>query len=165
MRRVAPLLCLAALAGALGCVSAPPPPAALALAPSSEADRAMQRRVFETDDEAAVQAACIAVLQQHGFLAEDHEPALGLIVAAKDAPAERGGRTRLRASLATQPAGEFGGHVALRVTLQRLAWNARGRETLRENVREPGEYAGFFDEVAQRLAAPDEPALTSEDAS
>lgn len=137
---------------ALGCVAAAPPPAALELAPSTPAERAQQSRVFETDDEAAVQAACIAVLRRHGFLAEDHEPALGLIVAAKDEQAERGAHTRLRASIATQLAGEFGGEVAVRVTFQRLAWSARGRETLREAVRSDAEYAGFFRELEQELA-------------
>lgn len=145
-----------ALALGLGCLAPPAPPGVLELARSTDAERSAQSRVFDTDDEMAVQAACVAVLQRHGFLAEAHEPALGLIVAAKDADSERGGRTRLRASIATRLAGEFGGEVAVRVTFQRLAWNARGRETLREAVREEGEYAGFFREVEAALSAPGE---------
>jgi hypothetical protein len=151
--RAFPLL-IAALA--LACVAAPaPPPAeALTLARSSDTERALQTRVLETDDEAAVQRACIAVLARHGFAAEDQDDALGVIVAAKDgvAGAER---TRLRASLATQPAGEFGGQIALRVTFQRLAWDSRDRETKREAVREANEYAGFFKEIERELALPD----------
>ena len=76
-----------------------------------------------------------------------------MIVAVKDAEAA-GHRTRLRASLATSPGGEFGLETQLRITFQRLAWNPRGRETAREAVREPAEYAGFFREVAQVLALP-----------
>ena len=151
-RLLSPLGLALAASLALGCVASPLPPAALELARSSEAERAAQSRVFETDDEAAVQAACVAVLRRHGFFAEDQEPALGLLVAAKDAETTRGERTRLRASIATQPAGEFGGQVAMRVTFQRLTWSARGRETLREAVRDEAEYAGFFREVEQELA-------------
>ena len=132
---------LAALA--LGCV-APPPPDALDLAPVSAAERAMQTRVFETEDESAVLAACIAVLTRHGFAAEAQEHALGVIVGAKDASVGRS-RTRLRASLATRPAGEFGLQTELRVTFQRLAWNARGRELSREAVHAP---AGLLNEKA-----------------
>ena len=141
---------------ALACVAAPaPPPAkALALARISDAERALQTRVLETDDEAAVQRACIAVLARHGFAAEDQDHALGVIVAIKDAT-DGAERTRLRASLATQPAGEFGGQIALRVAFQRLAWDSRDRETKREAVREASEYAGFFKEVERELALPD----------
>jgi hypothetical protein len=114
----------------------------------------MQTRVFATDDEAAVLQACVGVLRAHGFVAEDEERALGLIVAIKDAEAA-GHRTRLRASIATQPAGEFGLDVQLRVTFQRLAWNKRGRETQREAVRDPAEYEGFFKQVAEALALPE----------
>jgi hypothetical protein len=144
---------LFALAFAFGCVAPARPPAAFAVAPISAEQRAMQTRVFATDDEAAVLAACGAVLQRHGFAAEDHDSALGVIVASKDAESA-GGRSRLRISVATQLAGEFSLDVRLRVTLQRLAWNARGRETLREAVREPSEYAGFLEEVARELALP-----------
>ncbi len=140
---------------ALACTTAPaPPPEALALTLTSDAERALQTRVLETDDEAAVQRACIAVLTRHGFAAEDQDHALGVIVAIKDATAGAE-RTRLRASLATQPAGEFGGQIALRITFQRLAWNSRDRESKREAVREASEYAGFFNEVERELALPD----------
>jgi hypothetical protein len=148
------LLSLVTIAASLmlGCAVAPPPPSALALAPLPPAERAQQTRVYETEDRAALLNACIAVLRRHGFEPEDQDAELGVIVAAKDASDGRE-RTRLRASLAAAPAGEFGLETALRLTLQRLAWNARGRETKREAVREPGEYAGFFDEVARELGA------------
>jgi hypothetical protein len=142
----------AALALASACAIAPsPPPEAFAFAPISQAEREMQTRVFATDDGAAVLAACIAVLQRHGFVPEDQDHALGVIVAVKDGE-DAGGRTRLRASLVTQPAGEFSLETGLRVTFQRLAWNERGRETKREAVRAPAEYAGFFEEVSAALA-------------
>jgi hypothetical protein len=144
----------AALTLASACVGAPPPPEAFALAPISQAEREMQTRVFATEDEAAVLAACITVLQRHGFAAEDQDHALGVIVAVKDGE-NAAGRTRVRASLATQRAGEFGLETGLRVTLQRLAWNPRGRETQRAAIREPGEYAGFFEEVSGVLALPE----------
>jgi len=141
-----------ALAGALGCASpARAPEAALALAPVPLAEREMQTRVFATDDGAAVLAACIAVLQRHGFVPEDQDHALGVIVAVKHGE-EAGSRTRLRASLVTQPAGEFSLATGLRVTFQRLAWDERGREIQREAVRAPAEYAGFFEEVSAALA-------------
>jgi len=144
----------AALTIASACVSAAPPPEAFTLAPISQAEREMQTRVFATEDEAAVLAACSAVLRSHGFAPEDQDRALGVIVAVKDRE-DAGGRTRLRASLATQRAGEFGLETGLHVTLQRLAWNHRGRETQREAVREPAEYAGFFKEVSGALGLPE----------
>jgi hypothetical protein len=149
------LMLAALLACSSACVaSAPPPPEALALAPISGEERAMQTRVYATDDEIAVLDACIAVLRAHGFAAEDQEPGLGLIVAVKDTESARH-RVRLRASLATSAAGEFGLETQLRVTFQRLAWNARGREIRREAVREPAEYEGFFAEVSRALALPE----------
>jgi len=149
------LLALCSLTAlALGCAaSAPPPPEALALAPISQDERAQQTRVYQTEDRGALLGACIAVLRRHGFAAEDQDSTLGVIVAAKDGTSGDE-RTRLRASIAAAPAGEFGMETTLRLTFQRLAWNARGRETLRERVREPAEYAGFFDEVSRELASP-----------
>jgi hypothetical protein len=147
-------LIAAAAVWAAACAAVAPPPEALALAPIPADERAMQIRVLATDDEAAVLDACIAVLRAHGFAAEDQERALGLIVAVKDAESA-GHRSRLRASIATQPAGEFGLETQLRVTFQRLAWNARGREVRREAVREPAEYEGFFAEVSRTLALPE----------
>jgi hypothetical protein len=141
---------------ALGCTALPPPPDALVLAPVPAEERALQTRVFETEDEAAVLSACIGVLTRHGFAAEAQDHALGVIVGAKDASVGRA-RTRLRASLATRPAGEFGLQTQLRVTFQRLAWNARGRELSREAVRAPAEYAGFFDAVERELHLAAEP--------
>jgi hypothetical protein len=136
-----------------GCAATAPPPEAFAISPLPQAEREMQRRTFATEDEAAVLGACVAVLRAHGFAAADEEHALGVIVAIKDAEAA-GERTRLLASIATSPAGEFGLDTQLRVSFQRLAWNRRGRETQRAAVREPAEYAGFFDEVSSALALP-----------
>jgi len=144
------LLVSIAASSALGCAVVPPPPSALTLAPISADERAQQTRVYATEDRTALLGACVAVLRRHGFAAEDQDAELGVIVAAKDATDGRE-RTRLRASLAAAPTGEFGLETSLRLTLQRLAWNARGRETKREAVREGGEYAGFFDEVAREL--------------
>ena len=141
----------------LGCVSAPPPPDALALTPSSAEERALQTRTYETDDEPAVLAACVAVLTAHGFSAEAQDHALGVIVDVKDRQAGRQ-RSRLRASLATRPAGEFGLQTQLRVTLQRLEYDARGRERNRSGVREAGEYAGLFAEIERELGLAATPA-------
>src|SRR5262245_41092316 len=107
------------------CVAAPPPPAALELVPATPADRALETRRFETDDEASVLAGCTRVLRAHGFRSAAQEPALGVIVATKEESAAP--RAELRAALATRPAGEFGGEIAVRITFQRLAWDARGR--------------------------------------
>jgi hypothetical protein len=145
---------LAALTFGSACAVPAPPPEAFVLGRTPQAEREMQTRVFATDDEGAVLAACIAVLERHGFAAEDQDRALGVIVAAKDATSDNE-RTRLRASLATQPAGEFSLDTVLRVTFQRLAWNARGRETKREAVREASEYTGFFEEVESELSLPE----------
>jgi hypothetical protein len=138
---------------ALGCATAPPPPDAFALAASTPEERALQTRLYDTDDESAVLAACVAVLTAHGFSAEAQDHALGVIVGVKDSYAGRQ-RSRLRASLATRPAGEFGLQTQLRISFQRLAYDARGRELRREAVREPGEYAGFFSEVERELGRP-----------
>ncbi len=143
------LLSLCALALA-ACVVAPPPPAALELVPATPAERALETRRFDTDDEAAVLAGCARVLRAHGFRNAAQEPALGVIVGAKEESAAP--RSELRAAIATRPAGEFGGQVEVRVTFQRLVWDARGRETERAGVREAQEYQGFFRELASELA-------------
>ena len=145
-----PPLLVSALALCACVVAPPPPPAALELVPATAAERALETRRFETDDEAAVLAGCTRVLRAHGFRSAAEEPALGVIVAAKEESAAP--RAELRAAIATRRVGEFGGEMEVRVTFQRLAWDVRGRETQRTAVREAKEYEGFFGELASELA-------------
>ena len=80
-------VCLPVIFGLLalsGCVESQIKPVHFRLTPESLAKRQLQTRIFDTDDESAVLAAGTATLQDIGFLVDDSEVQLGLIVASKE---------------------------------------------------------------------------------
>jgi hypothetical protein len=128
----------AALALASACAIAPsPPPEAFAFAPISQAEREMQTRVFATDDGAAVLAACITVLQRHGFVPEDQDHALGVIVAVKDGE-YAGDRTRLRARSSPSPrASSASKRPCASLSSASLGTSAAARPNAKRSARPP----------------------------
>jgi hypothetical protein len=147
------------------------PMEALQLSPRSLAQRQMQTRRFDTQDEKKVLAACAAVLQDLGFQLDQSETRLGLVVASKTRSAVSAGQVvgaiflaaltgsvvptdkdqKMRACLVTCPSTGNKQGIAVRVTFQRIVWNTQGQVTRREGLNDPKIYQEFFDKLSKSL--------------
>lgn len=146
------------------------PKEALQLSPESLADRQLQTRLFETNDEAMLLSASAALLQDLGFTLDESESGLGVIVASKDRDATEAGQVvmavvlallganvpidevqKLRASVVTKPVGEDGRRIAVRVTFQRIVWNNWGQISKQERLNEPEFYQEFFSKLSKAV--------------
>ena len=76
------------------------PKEALQLSPESLADRQLQTRLFETNDEAMLLSASAALLQDLGFTLDESETGLGVIVASKDRDATEAGQVVMAVAFA-----------------------------------------------------------------
>ncbi len=153
----------------IGCKSIPKD--ALTLTPESLAERQMQTRKYETQDEQRILAACAGLLQDMGFNIDESETKLGLITSSKMRSAENAGQMtaaffvailgggsmpvdkeqKMRASVVTRPTGEQKNYVAVRVTFQRIVWNTRGQVTISESIIDPAVYQEFFDKLSKSI--------------
>jgi hypothetical protein len=152
------------------------PKDALTLAPQSLEWRQMQTRQFETPDEGKIRAACAALLMDVGFIVEESETPLGVIVATKRASAVDTGQVigavaltilgamagshndvpwddeqLFRCSVVTHPAGATGQSIAVRVTFQRLVWNNQRQLSKIERIDDPAQYVEFFDKLSKSV--------------
>lgn len=147
------------------------PPDALQLHAESLQQRQRQTKRFDTADEAAMLSACAALLQDLGFVVEESESSLGVIlgtkrrsavsagqiVAAAAIAALGGGATPtdkeqlMRASVVTRPIGDPVTSVAVRVTFQRVVWNTNNDITKQELLDDPSIYAEFFEKLSQAV--------------
>lgn len=145
-------------------------PEDLRLTPETMEKRQAQTRVFDTDNDAAVLAATAAVLQDLGFLIEESEMQLGLIVGSKVRsainPVQVGAKVALgiffgvepkwnerqtmRVSLVTTPVGEKKG-TAVRVTFQRLVFTNTGTITKKQALGSEEIYQEFFAKLSKAL--------------
>jgi hypothetical protein len=153
----------------VGCQSIPKD--ALSLSPEALAERQLQTRKYETQDEAKVLAACAGLLQDLGFNLDESETPLGLITASKDRSAVNAGEQvaavlvavflgvytptdkdqRMRACVVSRPLGEQGEYVAVRVTFQRVVRNTQGQITICESLTDPKIYQEFFDKLSKSI--------------
>ena len=166
-------ICLLALCA---CVEPQVKPTHLRLTSESLAKRQLQTRIFDTEDEAEVLAAGTATLQDIGFLVDDSEVQLGLIVASKERtaiqPAEvtaqilltiliaAAGQSHdpvwdetqiMRVSLVVTPApGEQSG-TAVRITFQRIVYTNKGGVSKSEPLGTAAIYQEFFQKLSKAL--------------
>ena len=89
-RMVMPLVAAALILAACGCGGGGLPVHLLRLTPESLQNRALQTRQFEGISEAGLFSAATGVVQDLGFIIDESETSLGLIVGSKkrDAPAD-----------------------------------------------------------------------------
>lgn len=147
------------------------PKDALTLSPESLAERQMQTRKYETNDEAKILAACAGLLQDMGFNIDESETELGLITSSKMRSAVNAGQIvaavfvaalgggampvdkeqKMRACVVTRPTGEEGGYIAVRVTFQRIVWNTQGQVTKSESIIDPAIYQEFFEKLSKAI--------------
>lgn len=147
------------------------PKDALELTPESLAQRQIQTRTFDTEDEAAILSAGAAVMQDLGFNLDESETELGLVVGSKKRSAVRAGQIvssiflsllsgtyiptdkvqKMRACLVTHPAGEEKRRIAVRVTFQRIVWDSQKNVTKREGLTDPKIYQEFFSRLSKSV--------------
>jgi hypothetical protein len=152
-----------------GCASIPAD--ALKLSPESLRDRQLQTRVFDTEEEAKILAACSALLQDLGFSIDESETRLGVLTGSKDRSALNAGQVaasviiavltgvvtpvdknqKMRVSIVCRPVGEEKKRTAVRVTFQRIVWNTYGQVTTQERIGDPAIYQEFFDKLSKAL--------------
>lgn len=162
--------CMIGLVALAACVPKPIPED-LRITSESLVSRQQQTRIFETEDEARVLAASSAVLQDLGFLIDESEQQLGLLVGSKmrDAinPVEvvlmtilaimaksdpvYSERQLMRISLVTTPSMQTLTGISVRVTFQRIVYLNNGRESRLETLGTPEIYEEFFAKLSKAL--------------
>ena len=147
--------------------------AALTLSSEDLALRQANSRRFDTSDEAMMQSACAAVLQDLGFTLEETSTETGLLVASKDRDAVEaqqvaaqiflaaiiaasGGKAdpvweknqKIRISIATRLVNDS---VVVRATVQRVIWNTKNQLSRIETIADPQIYRQFFDKLSHAV--------------
>lgn len=144
------------------------PREALMFTPESLADRQLQTRVFETDNEGKLLEASAAVLQDLGFTIDESEVKCGVIVCSKDRNVtefydvglsiiaslffidyEYATRQKVLASLVTRPLEED--RIAVRITFQHLVWDTKKELIKNERVNEAKIYQEFFSKLSKSV--------------
>ncbi len=161
------LICISLLVGCQPTI----PKDALTLSTESLAERQLETRKYETNDEAKILAACAALLQDMGFNLDESETKLGLITSSKMRSAVSGGEVfaailvaalgggsmpidkqqKMRACVVTRHCGENGNNIAVRVTFQRVVWNTQGQVTKSESLTDPSIYKEFFSKLSKSI--------------
>ena len=159
------------------CVQMQVKPEHLRLTPESLAKRQLQTRVYDTGNESEVLAASSAVLQDIGFIVDESEVQLGLIVASKERSAIQPGevtakvilailltalsgqaadpvyneRQFMRISLVVTPITAEKKSTAVRITFQRIVYTNKGTISIREALGTPEMYQEFFSKLSKAL--------------
>ena len=140
-------------------------------------NRQLQMKQYDTQDETQIISACAGVLQDLGFTLDDSESELGLVVASKDRDATDAGQValatmsvilsvlggstsnafetidktqKIRASIVSRPSLDSSKTV-VRVTFQRIIWNARGDVSRMETLKDQELYKGFFERLSKSI--------------
>ena len=142
-----------------GCVQPTQPAEFFQLTPESSANRAMQTRFFDTENDQELLSASAAALQDLGFQVEESVREVGLLRAAKERSAREYGQYRNRffiwllslghvvipidlhqkiaASLVTRPLNEAHSRQEVRIVFYRAVWKGDGQAD--RNYIPPGE--------------------------
>jgi hypothetical protein len=167
------VLCLIGLGG---CTTTTVQPDDLRLTPQTTAKRQLQMRIFDSDDEVEVLVAIAAVLQDIGFLIDESEMQLGLIVGSKERSAIQPAavaasvtlavaltlltgeavdpvydkRQTMRVSVVTTPVEGKNG-TAVRVSFQRLVFTNTGVISKKQVLGSDKIYQEFFSKLSKSL--------------
>ena len=143
----------------------------LTLSPESLEHRQLQTRKFEGISEKDMLIACAGVLQDLGFVLDETESDLGLIVASKkrdatDAkqvamviflallgiPMEMDQEQSIRVSLVSRPVSiDSDDSYFVRITFQRIVWTDQKTISKREPILEPIIYQEFYEKLSKSI--------------
>ncbi len=139
--------------------------------------RQLQMRQYDTKDEEKIILAVAGVLQDLGFTLDKSESELGLVAASRDADATDKGQVaravvsdilvgimggssnasatvdavqHVKASVIVKPSLE-GNRTLVRVTFQRIVWNASNQINRVESINDPEIYQKFFDSLSKAI--------------
>lgn len=138
--------------------------------------RELQMRQYDTKDEEKIILAVAGVLQDLGFIINEGESNLGLIVASKKADATDTGQIagpvvlgllfgifayasavedmdtvqEVRASVVVKPSLD-GNRTVVRVTFQRIVWNAKNQIKKVESIGDSEIYEKFYDSLSKAI--------------
>lgn len=141
------------------------------LSESSLKERQLQSRIYEADDEVALLAAGVAVLQDMGYVIDETEKGVGLITASKSVAATNAGQItaavipdllgggvipidkvqKIRVSFVTLPSKKFENNYIARITFQRIIWNNEGKILRVEPIKNQEIYEGFFEKLSKSI--------------
>lgn len=147
------------------------PAGAMRVPRESLAERQLETRRFDNIDEKVLLAASAGLLQDLGFMIDESESELGLIVASKERRAEVSPammmarllglladvdipldkKQRIRASLVTIPVTSQERSFLVRVTFQRIVWDTENQISRRERLNEPELYQLFFEQLSKSV--------------
>ena len=144
------------------------PREALIFTPDSLADRQLQTRVFETNNENKLLEASAALLQDLGFTIDESEVKCGVIVCSKVRNVtefydvglsivaslffidyEYAARQKVMASLVTRPLAKY--RIAVRISFQHLVWDTKKDLIKNERINEPEIYQEFFSKLSKSV--------------
>jgi len=108
-----------------------------------EQRRALDSRRYDTKDQTLMLSAIVGVLQDLGFIIEETQPALGIVVASRIAAG------RVRAQVSMLPAGARG--VTVRATFQRMIPRPGAMLPTGETINDADVYRRFFDRLSQSV--------------
>lgn len=154
-----------------GCHEAPPAES-LQLEPTSLQKRQIQCKKFRTLDEAAMLVASMEVLQDMGFMINESESKLGVIVGSKQRETDNRAQRvalialtimagdgslrgiesshKIRVSLVTTP-DKSKKNTTVRINFQHEIFDIEGNKVRAESLNEPELYVGFFDKLSKSV--------------
>ena len=139
--------------------------------------RQLQMRQYDTKDEKKIITAVAGVLQDLGFILDESESKLGLVVASKKADATSGGQVvgaaivdvlgllfggysnasakvdavqHVKAAVITKHSLD-GNKIVVRVTFQRIVWNVNKQINKVESINEPEVYQKFYESLSEAI--------------
>jgi hypothetical protein len=147
------------------------PKDALSLSSESLAERQLQTRIFETNDEKMLLSASAQLLQDLGYQLDESEVPLGVIVASRDRDVTDGWQVagqvlvtilsrgqnvpaidrnqKIIASLTTKPIDEK--RTAVRIIFQHMVWNTENKLVKNECIKDPQTYQEFFSKLSKSV--------------
>jgi hypothetical protein len=144
------------------------PKEALMFTPESLADRQLQTRIFQTDNENKLLEASAAVLQDLGFTIDESEVKCGVIVCSRDRNVtelydvgisilasiflidyDYATKQKVLASLVTKPLDDK--RIAVRITFQHLVWDTKKDLIKNERINAPEIYQQFFSKLSKSV--------------
>ncbi len=145
------------------------PKKALQLSSESLKFRQMQTRKYETNDESKILSSGASLMQDMGYVINEIETELGVLVGSKVRDASDAAQTililalsalagtpatfdkeqMLRMALVTNPVNKK--EIAVRVTFQRIVFNNQGQISAREPIIDEKVYKEFFNKLSKSV--------------